>query len=76
MNRQRSIIEYELDELTIIRKESEIFNRQVELNSLLGKNIIFENQKLCGKEVINIFNNNLSFYSYFTNELEYKNIFI
>ena len=57
MNRQRSIIEYELEELTIIRKESEIFNRQVELNSLLGKNIIFENQKLCGKEVRNIFNN-------------------
>jgi|UniRef100_A0A6C0LZF1 hypothetical protein len=57
MIKQRSIIEYELSELSIIQKESQIFKNQIELNSLKCKNIIFENQEMCGKAVRNIFNN-------------------
>ncbi len=57
MIKQRSIIEYELQELNIIKEESNIFQSQIKLNKLKGINIIFENQEICGKEVRNIFNN-------------------
>ena len=55
--KQRSIIEYELNELNIIQKESHILSEQIEVNSLKGINTIFDNQKTCGKAVRNIFNN-------------------
>ena len=57
MIKQRSIIEYELHILNIIKEESNIFQSQIKLNKLKGINIIFENQEICGKEVRNIFNN-------------------
>ncbi len=55
--RQRSTIQYDLKELTIIQKESQILSQQIEVKSLKGINKIFENQDECGKEVRNIFNN-------------------
>ena len=55
--KQRSIIEYELNELHIIQKEAHILSEQIEVNSLKGINTIHENQKTCGKAVRNIFNN-------------------
>ena len=55
--KQRSIIEYELNELNIIQKESHILSEQIEVNSLKGINTLFDNQKTCGKAVRNIFNN-------------------
>lgn len=58
-NKQRSITEYDLDELKIIRKESNILSDQIEVKSLRGINIIWDNQKKCGEEIRNIFNNRL-----------------
>tara|TARA_A100001037_G_scaffold253814_1_gene238619 strand:+ start:2827 stop:4446 length:1620 start_codon:yes stop_codon:yes gene_type:complete len=55
--KQRSTIEYELNELHIIQKEANILSEQIEVNSLKGINTIHENQKTCGKAVRNIFNN-------------------
>ena len=55
--KQRTIIEYELNELHIIQKEAHILSEQIEVNSLKGINTIYENQKKCGKAVRNIFNN-------------------
>ena len=44
MNRQRSIIEYELNELSLYREHSTVFQSQININKLKGENIIFENQ--------------------------------
>lgn len=55
--KQRLIIEYELNKLQIIQKEAHILSEQIEVNSLKGINIIYENQKTCGEAVRNIFNN-------------------
>ncbi len=55
--KQRNTIEYELNELDIIQIEKSILSQQIDLKSKKGKNIIYENQKICGKNVRNIFNN-------------------
>lgn len=55
--KQRTTIEYELNELDIIQIEKSILSQQIELKSKRGINIIHENQKTCGKAVRNIFNN-------------------
>jgi hypothetical protein len=55
--KQRTDIEYNLKELTIILKESHILSEQIEVKSLKGINKIFDNQGQCGEEVKNIFNN-------------------
>jgi len=53
--KQRTTIEYELNELHIIQKEAHILSEQIEVNSLKGINTIHENQKICGKAVRNIY---------------------
>ena len=53
----RTTIEYELNELDIIQTEKSILSQQIDLNSKRGINIIYDNQKTCGKAVRNIFNN-------------------
>jgi hypothetical protein len=54
--KQRTTIEYELNELDIIQIEKSILSQQIDLKSKRGINIIYENQKKCGKAVRNIFN--------------------
>lgn len=55
--KQRTPVEYGLNELQIIQKEAHILSEQIDLKSLKGINFIYENQKTCGKTVRNIFNN-------------------
>uniref|UniRef100_A0A6C0EFV1 Uncharacterized protein n=1 Tax=viral metagenome TaxID=1070528 RepID=A0A6C0EFV1_9ZZZZ len=55
--KQRKTVEYDMKDLTIIKKESHILSDQIDVNSLKGINIIFENQKQCAKKVRNAFNN-------------------
>jgi hypothetical protein len=55
--KQRTTIEYELNELDIIQIQKNILSQQIDLKSKMGINTIHENQKTCGKSVRNIFNN-------------------
>ena len=41
---QRSVIEYDLKDLTIIQKESHILSEQIAVKALKRINIIFDNQ--------------------------------
>ena len=53
----RTTIEYDLKELNVIHKESNILSEQIEVKKLKGINPIYENQSTCGEDVKNIFNN-------------------
>ena len=55
--KQRTTIEYDLNELDIIQIQKSILSQEINLKSKLGINIIYENQKTCGEAVRNIFNN-------------------
>ena len=57
MPKQRSTIEYNLNQLKIIEKETNILVEQIEVKSLKYINKIHENQNKCGRAVRNIFNN-------------------
>ena len=54
--KQRKNFEYNLKELKIIQKESNILSDQIEVNSLKGINTIYPNQEDCGKKIKCIFN--------------------
>lgn len=54
--KERQIIEYDLNELNIMQKETQVLLLQIQIKSDKGINILWENQKKCGEEVRNIFN--------------------
>lgn len=53
--RLRSIIEYNLNELDIIKTDSKVLYNEIKSNSLKGINTIYKNQEKCGEAIKNIF---------------------
>ena len=56
-NKNRTPVNYQLDELIIIQTEANILSEQIKLKSLKGINIIWQNQKECGEQICKEFKN-------------------
>ena len=56
-NKNRIQVNYQLDELKLIQKKSQILSLQIEVKSDEGINIIWQNQKECGEQICNEFKN-------------------
>lgn len=57
-NKNRTPVNYQLDELKLIQKKSQILSLQIEVKSEEGINIIWQNQKECGEQICKEFKNN------------------